>query len=239
MTDGNSRLVRLAVAHTARRYRGCRPFTRHYVASKLRRDPVHAALIQRADADGYGAVADLGCGRGQAGLLLLEAGLATRVTGLDWSGPALAEAQAAAAGLPYAAHAQDFAADPEAPSCGTALLIDVLYQLGPDAAARLLSKAAAAARRRVLVRTLDPALGCRSAFAIGLERLARLGWPTSGRHVAPTPVADLCGLLEAAGFTVEAAPSWQGTPFANVLLDARRKPDGSAGAANPLNGPIR
>ena len=226
MTDGDGLQLRLAPAlaidRTAQRYRGCRPFTRHYVASKLRRDPVHAELLQRAGTE-YGVVADLGCGRGQAGLLLLEAGLATRVIGLDWTGAALAEAQAAAAGLPHAAHAQDLAADPSVPPCDTALLIDVLYQLGPDAAVRLLSHAAAAARCRVLVRTLDPALGWRSRFAIGLERLVRLGWPTSGRHVAPVPVPELCGLLEAAGFTVEVTPSWQGTPFANVLLNARRK----------------
>jgi len=79
-------------------------------------------------------------------LLLLEAGFATRVTGLDWTGPALADARAAAAGLPYAVHKQDLAADPTVPPCDTALLIDVLYQLGPAAAGRLLSGAAQAAR---------------------------------------------------------------------------------------------
>jgi len=158
------------------------------------------------------------------GLLLLEAGFATRVTGLDWTGPALADARAAAAGLPYAVHTQDLAADPAVPPCDTALLIDVLYQLGPAAAGRLLSGAAQAARRRILVRTLDPGLGWRSMLGIGLERLARPAWPNSGRHVAPLPVAELCTLLDAAGFTVEVSQCWQGTPFANVLLDAHRRP---------------
>jgi len=80
------------------------------------------------------------------------------------------------------------------------------------------------ARHRILVRTLDPGLGWRSMLAIGLERLARPAWPNSGRHVAPLPVAELCTVLEAAGFTVEVSPCWQGTPFANVLLDAHRRP---------------
>lgn len=187
---------------------------------------MHEDLLRRAGADGYGVVADVGCGRGQMGLLLLEAGLAGRVTGLDWAGPALAAARAAAEGLPFDAHEQDLSADPAVPPCDTALLIDVLYQLGPAAAVRLLSRAAKAARRRVLVRTLDPGLGWRSALALGLERLARPAWPNSGRHVAPLPAAELCAILDVTGFTVEVSPCWKGTPFANILLDARRRPPG-------------
>jgi hypothetical protein len=59
--------------------------------------------------------------------------------------------------------------------------------------------------------------------AVALERLGRLGWPHSGRHVAPLPVAALCALLREGGFHAEVSPSWQGTPFANVLIDARRR----------------
>ena len=217
MTD----LTSSAVARTARRYRACPQFTRHYVASKLKRDPVHLDLLRRAGPGGYGAVADLGCGRGQAGGLLPEAGRAPRVTGPDRAGPALADARVAAAGLPFTARVQDLADDPAIPPCDTILLIDVLYQLGPAAASRLL--AAAAASRRVLVRTLDPGLGVRSAVAVALERLGRLGWPHSGRHVAPLPIEALRAMLEADGFKVEVTPCWQGTPFANVLIDATRR----------------
>jgi SAM-dependent methyltransferase len=168
-------------------------------------------------------VADLGCGRGQVGVLLLEAGAAAAVTGLDRAGPALADARRAAAGLPYVAQMRDLAQDPLPAACDTVLLIDVLYQLGPEPARRLLAAAAAVARRRILVRTLDPGLGWRSRLAVALERLGRLGWPHSGRHVVPLPVDALCALLRECGFDTEVSPSWQGTPFANVLVDARRR----------------
>ncbi len=222
MTDRNG-VEKEAVRRTARRYAVCGRFTRHYVASKLKRDPVHRALLRRAGPDGYGVVADLGCGRGQVGVLLLEAGAAAAVTGLDRAGPALADARRAAAGLPYVAQMRDLAQDPFPAACDTVLLIDVLYQLGPEPARRLLAAAAAVARRRILVRTLDPGLGWRSRLAVVLERLGRLGWPHSGRHVVPLPVDALCALLRECGFDTEVSPSWQGTPFANVLVDARRR----------------
>jgi SAM-dependent methyltransferase len=221
MTDGNR--LEGALARTARRYVACGRFTRHYVASKLKRDPVHLELLRRAGADGYGTVADLGCGRGQVGVLLLEAGVASAVTGLDRVGPSLADARLAAAGLPYTACAQDLAQAPSPTACDTVLLIDVLYQLGPGPAVRLLAAAARAARRRVLVRTLDPDLGWRSRLAVTLERLGRLGWPHSGRHVAPVSVATLCAVLRQGGFEPDVSPSFEGTPFANVLVDATRR----------------
>ena len=211
-----------AIGRTARRYGGCGRFTRHYVASKLKRDPIHLDLLGRAGPDKYGRVLDIGCGRGQVGILLLEAGLADHVIGLDLAGPCLADARRAGAGLAFLAERQDLGESPQLPPCDTVLLIDVLYQLGPEAARSLLASAAATARRRVLVRTLDPGLGWRSRLSITLERLGRRAWPHSGRRVEPLPVPALVGTLQAAGFAATVTPSWQGTPFANVLLDGRQ-----------------
>ncbi|MGH7042962.1 MAG: hypothetical protein ACREFY_12635, partial [Acetobacteraceae bacterium] len=97
------------------------------------------------------------------------------------------------------------------------------YQLPTVAQHALLAQAARAARALVLVRTLDPARGPRSVLTLGLERAIRRLSPHSGAVVNPRPVAELAGVLEAAGFAVSLAPCWQGTPFANVLLTARRR----------------
>ena len=212
-----------ALALTARRYQGCPRFARHYVASKLRRDPVHQDVLAMAALEPFGDVVDLGCGRGQLGVALLGAGLARSVLGVDRASPALADACRAGAGLPFAVRHADLAADPGVPVCDTVLLVDVLYQLGAGPALRLLRAAAGAARERVIVRTLDPGQGWRSSLATTLERAGRGWWPHAGRRMEPLAVPVLVAALREEGFAAGAAPCWRGTPFANVLIAARRQ----------------
>lgn len=171
----------------------------------------------------FGEVVDLGCGHGQLGVALLAAGLARSVLGVDRAGPALADACRAGAGLPFAVRQADLAADPGVPACDTVLLVDVLYQLGAGPALRLLRAAAAAARERVVVRTLDPGEGWRSRLAVALERAGRRWWPHAGRQVEPLAVPVLLAALREEGFAASAVPCWRGTPFANVLIAARRE----------------
>ncbi len=207
-------------AEVARRYGSSGRMARHYVASKLRRDPVHEAVLQ-AGPD-LGSVADVGCGRGQLSILLLLAGRARRVLGIDRHRLHLQQALRAAIGLAFIPRLIDLNDAPEMEACDTALLVDVLYQLSPAAQRALLTRAASAARRRVLIRTLDPDLGWRSRLTVLAERAARPLSPHSGARVAPIPVAELAGILEPEGFAVAITPCWEGTPFANVLLSARR-----------------
>ena len=214
--------VDAVLGRVARRYAGGGRFTRHYVAGKLRGDPVHEAVLRRAGPDGYGDVLDLGCGRGQLGVALLEAGLARSVLGLDWNPAPLDAARRAAAGLAFRAEPRDVARPTPLPRADTVLLVDVLYQLAPAAQDALLREAARAARGRVLIRTLDPDRGWRSAFTLGLERLGRRVWPNSGAHVAPRPVPALLDVLAREGFAATVEPCWRGTPFANVLVVGRR-----------------
>ena len=226
-----------AVLHqVADRYSHASRFTRRYTRSKLRTDPVNRMVLQRAVADGFGHVLDLGCGRGQLDLALLEAGGARSVLGIDWSEAALAEARRASGGLAFRTQQRDLTEPDPLPPADTVLLVDVLYQLPTPVQDNLLRRAAAAARRRILVRTLDPELGLRSRFALAMERLGRRNWPTSGATVNPQKVPALTAALVRAGFKVEVEPCWQGTPFANVLLDARRV---SATAPRPPPAPAR
>ena len=222
-TTGAAMTGAAVLQRTALRYHGGGRFARHYVASKLRTDPVHRTVLAMAAQHPFGIVTDVGCGRGQLGVALLEAGGASSVLGLDWAGASLRDAARAGAGLAFTAQAQDLAADPTVPACDTVLLIDVLYILRQARALTLLAHAAAAARQLVLVRTLDPGLGLRSRFHVALERLGQPIWPHAGATVDPAPVAALIHVLEQAGFAVSVAPCWQGTPFANVLLTARRR----------------
>jgi hypothetical protein len=50
----------------------------------------------------------------------------------------------------------------------------------------------------------------------------RLGF-NRGARVNVRPIAALTKVLEAEGFECEVTPCWGGTPFANVLIVARRR----------------
>ncbi|MFT8243690.1 methyltransferase domain-containing protein [Roseomonas sp. BN140053] len=209
-------------AAVAGRYAGGSRFGQGYVRSKLRRDPATSAILElAARRGGFGQVADLGCGRGQLSLALLLAGLAEAVSGLDGDAAKLAEARAAAAGLPARYAAADLTEAPVA-ACDTVLLVDVLYQLPAVAQRDLLNRAAAAARRRVVIRAFDPQAGWRSRVGMFTElanRALRGDWQAA---IEPLPVAALAAPLEAAGFRATVSPCWAGTPLPNVLILAER-----------------
>ena len=202
----------------AQRYRDCGRFARSYVAAKLRRDPVHRDVLALAANEAFGNVVDIGCGRGQLAMALLEAGLDRSVLGLDCHAGHLEQARRAATGLAFTAAMQDLAEAQNVPHADTVLLVDVLYQIEPAAQIALLRATAGAVRQRILIRTLDPDRGMRSAFTIGLERLMRRVSPHSGRQVEALPVAKITEALSDAGFSVSITPCWRGTPFANVLI---------------------
>jgi SAM-dependent methyltransferase len=222
-------------AGVARRYAGCGIGTVRYVSAKLRRDPVHCDVLDIGEASGFGDVLDIGCGRGQLGVALLLAGQARSVLGLDRSAAHLYLARRAAEGLAFAARVQDVASDAKLPVADTVLIVDVLYQLVPAAQIALLRSAARVARQRVLIRTLDPERGLRSAITLAFERAVRRFSPHSGEHVSPLPLGCLGDVLRQEGFAVSVAPCWRGTPTANVLLIAHRVDSGLKSALAPAS----
>lgn len=217
---GRAELAALAAAVSAR-YAGASRFARGFVSGKLRHDPATLALLRLAARRPFGAVLDLGCGRGQLGLALLAAGLAESLAGLDRDRAKLEEAERAAAGLPARFAEADLTAAADLPACDTLLMVDVLYQL-PEAAQRpLLAAAARAARRRVAVRAFDPGLGWRSAAGFAMEFLGRAA-RGDRNSIRPLPLDAVAAPLEAAGFAVSVTPCWGNTPLPNVLLVAER-----------------
>ena len=214
-----------AIDRVAARYAGASRFDRGFVRGKLRSDPAVAAILALAAERPFGEVADLGCGRGQLGLLLLESGLADSVTGFDLDARKIARAQQAASARPTVRAAFSVAdlARAAVPECDTALLIDVLVLMPHASQAAALARAITAARRRVVIRTFDPDRGWRSQFGLGVERFRRvLGADPAGTALSPRPVAALAAPLEAAGFRVSVRPCWGSTPLPNVLLHAER-----------------
>ena len=214
-----------SIDRVAERYAAQSRFDRGFVRGKLRGDPAVAAIVALASQRPFGRVADLGCGRGQFGLLLLEAGLADSVAGFDLDRTKIARARAAAAADPAlpARFAVADLAEAAVPESETVLLLDVLVLMPAAAQDSALAHAIAAARRRVIIRAFDPDRGWRSAVGHGIERIRRLfGADPAGSTVAPRPIAALTVPLEAAGFRVAVTPCWGATPLPNVLVVAER-----------------
>ncbi len=211
-----------------------RRVTLGYVRSKLANDPVAGAILDLAGDRGLGEVTDVGCGRGQLALVLLEAGRAERVAGFDWDEAKVKEATRAASDLPARFCAGDFAsADATIEACDTALLVDVLHYLTSDEQDALLARVAEAARARVIVRDLDPDRGWRSTVTRVQEAVTTFVRFNRGARVHVRPIAAMTTVLGACGFDAEVTPCWAGTPFANVLLVATRRGRAAAPSTPP------
>ena len=197
--DGQPSTARIdaVLERVARRYRSGSRFTRHYVSGKLRRDPVHRDVLALAGDEGFGEVVDVGCGRGQLGLALLEAGAATRVLGLDRDFNKLAEAGRAASGLRFSAMGVDLARSVALPPADTVLLIDVLYQLPTEAQA---AGAAGGHAQRPAHPDQDPGSGPPGAVVAGPGDGARAAPGAAERRFDGQPAADcLAGRQARAG----------------------------------------
>jgi 2-polyprenyl-3-methyl-5-hydroxy-6-metoxy-1,4-benzoquinol methylase len=197
--------------------------TFHYVASKLRRDPAMRAVLDLAP---LGEVIDIGCGRGQLGILLLEAAAATKVLGLDWDKEKVEAAQAAAEDLPAKFETRD-ARGLDLESADSVLLIDVLHYLEKAAQDELLTTAASLVRPggRLILREATTTLGWRSTLTIGIENISRFIRLNVGDRIVIRDVEkEIVPILESHAMTCEIKPCFAGTPFANVLLIAEKRP---------------
>jgi 2-polyprenyl-3-methyl-5-hydroxy-6-metoxy-1,4-benzoquinol methylase len=212
-----------AITRTARRFAraGNAPGAFYYVVGKLRTDPCTQAVARRAP---LGEVLDLGCGRGQLAVLLLESGAASRVRGMDSDATKVAFAERAAVGLRARFTHEDVrAAAVEA--ADTVLLVDVLHYLGRAEQDALLERAARLVRPagRLLVREVTTGLGLRTWVTVLAERIATAVGLNRGAHLVFRDVArEIVPILEANGMACTIEQCWRGTPFGNVLLVARR-----------------
>ncbi len=213
----------------------------HYVRTKLLGDPI-AKLIADVAGDtpgSLGEIADIGTGRGQLPILLLELGRATKAWGVDWDADKIAAAVKAAASprddgaaLPVAFFAGD-ARTCDPPAADTVLLIDLIHYFRIEEQDAILARAAAAVRPggRLLVREADTERGLRS-FATLLEELVFTALRFNrGERVKLRPAREIVARLEAAGLACSIQPAWGKTPFSNVLIIGARPLDACSDGA--------
>ena len=203
----------------------------HYLRAKLLGDPVAKLVSDLAseEPNGFGALLDVGTGRGQLPLLLIELGCASSVRGVDWDGDKIAAAQRAAAGGDRVAPIDAIFSegDVRAVAFGaadTVLLIDVLHYLTVAEQDAVLDRAAAAVRPggRLLVREADPLRGWRSWMTLAEERLFTWARVNRGERVRFRAASEIASHLEARGLRCTVRPAWGNTPFSNVLVIGRK-----------------
>lgn len=220
-----------AAERTRTRYAAAPVGDRCYVAGKLSFDPVFR-LVASLPGD-FGKVLDLGCGRGQLGLLLLELGRAASLSGVDSDARKIDVARRAG---PEAEFRVGDVARAEFGSVDTVLLVDVLHYLPQGEQDELLRTAARAVGEhgRLLVRELDADPSARSSVTRFFEWCARKTGLNRGRATHYRSALELTRVLEAAGLRCRVQGASERTPFANVLIVAggspttKRQPLGSA-----------
>jgi uncharacterized protein (DUF2062 family)/2-polyprenyl-3-methyl-5-hydroxy-6-metoxy-1,4-benzoquinol methylase len=197
----------------------------HYVRTKLLGDPVARMIadIEGEAPDALGEVLDIGTGRGQLPILLVELGRATKAHGVDWDETKVEAGQKAAAGLAVTL-AQGDARAGVWEAADTVLLIDLIHYFTVAEQDEILRRAAAAVKPggRLLVREADTERGWRSAVTLLEERVFTALRFNRGERVRFRAAREIVAVMEQAGLTCEVRPAWGKTPFANVLVLGRR-----------------
>jgi uncharacterized protein (DUF2062 family)/SAM-dependent methyltransferase len=197
----------------------------HYVRTKLLGDPV-ARMIADVEGDApaaLGEVLDIGTGRGQLPILLVELGRASRARGVDWDAEKIEAGTKAAEGLPVELAQGDARSAAYAPA-DTVLLIDLIHYFQVEEQDEILRRAARAVRPggRLLVREADTERGLRSAVTLLEERVFTFVRFNEGERVRFRAAREIVAVLAAEGLRCEVRPAWGKTPFANVLVIGRR-----------------
>ena len=196
--------------------------------AKLRFDPVYREAIRRVEWPTDGRVLDLGCGRGLM-LSVLARHLDGRggarslpLHGIDYR-PRMVRVARRALGSQATVEQADLTTCVLPPS-RVAMLFDVLHCLPESAQDHLLDRLRASVEPGgcLLLREADAGGGARFTAAKVCNRIVALAQGRWERRFHFRTAADWVALLSQFGFAAEAVPADEATPFANVLIIARR-----------------
>lgn len=214
-----------AVTEAVARYTSAGRLPRGMMRGKLRVDPVYRELLVRGIADAR-RIVDLGCGRGLLFSLILAVRHERARPGLYGVESVPSTARAARLALGAAATiVEGDLTETAIPPSDVVTLLDVLHYLPSAAQDALLRRIRAALPEggRLFVRETDAAAGAGFLAVRAGERIAAIMSGNGLRRFSYRTATELTRRLEAAGFSVTTTPMDRGTPFSNVLLDARAR----------------
>ena len=195
-------------------------FESHYVASKLRTDPLYGAVLNEIRGSDL-PLLDLGCGLGLVAFFLRVSGLQIPVAGVDFDSRKTEMAHRAASafgsnGLSFATH--DLRAGvPQ--HCGNVCLLDILQYFEPAEQTMILQSACArlAPGGKLVIRSGLRDTSLRYKVTHFCDRFANA---TSWMKSAPThyPTADDFHAQLSPHGNLRISPLWGHTPFNNHLI---------------------
>lgn len=210
----------------------------HFACGKLRYDPVFRAILKDGLLPSNGRLIDVGCGLGVLSALLIAARNQYQIGNwepdwpippqnielysvelLDWK----VKAAKQALGDSTVIHQGDIR-NCEFPDCSAVIILDVLLYLNADEQRHVLQRIADSLQRGgiLLLREGNAADGLRYHITRLAEQICRLWRGQDWRTLHYRSTAEWIALLEEQGFSVDAQPMSQGTPFSNVLFRAVR-----------------
>jgi SAM-dependent methyltransferase len=234
----SERFFRALARRAAARYPARDRMARHFAYGKLTGDPVFLHLLAHGLVPPRARVLDLGCGQGVLAALLQAARERhaagewpaawppppnpRRMRGIDLMAKDIERARAASA-----EGSEWIRGDIRATEFGHAdvvVILDVLHYIDPEAQQAVMGRVRDALGENgvALLRVGDASKSLRFRITLAVDRaVMRLRGHRLDRLYCK-PAAQWRGELEALGFRVDAVPMSAGTPFANVLLVARR-----------------
>jgi uncharacterized protein (DUF2062 family)/trans-aconitate methyltransferase len=233
-----SSLWKRLIDSASRPYLECGIFHWEFVRGKLGRDPLYRSLFQSGCLPRSGLLVDLGCGRGIVPAAIAAARALDReghwdpswpepphdlaITGVDSRGDVVRVAREAIGHAAQIDLAQLERYRP--PPCEAILLFDVLHYLPASEQEALLERAIDALRPGgiLVLREPDAERGLRFVLTRMAERLAALARRHWRQRFCYRGKSAWRALLERHGLEVVATPMWAGTPYGNVMIEARR-----------------
>jgi uncharacterized protein (DUF2062 family)/trans-aconitate methyltransferase len=196
--------------------------------AKLRFDPVYRESIRGVQWPSEGRVLDLGCGRGLMLSVLARhleergAGAALQLHGIEYR-PRMVRLARLALGSRATVEQADLMTCPLPPS-RVAMLFDVLHCLPESAQENLLARLQTSVEPGgyLLLREADAAGGAGFTAVSVCNRIVALAQGRWERRFHFRTAEGWVGLLARFGFSAEVVPANEATPFANVLITARR-----------------